>query len=161
MQFVITLARTNVERHTGGPFGAAVFESGTGRLIGIGINLVEASNYSMAHAEMIAIATAQRAIGHYDLGRGSRACELVTSVEPCVMCLGAIVWSGIRRLICGARGEDACRIGFDEGPKPDDWVGQLQDRRIEVIRDVLGDQARAVLDLYAKGGGHIYNPERS
>ncbi len=157
MRFVIELARANVEWRTGGPFGAAVFEAGSGHIVGVGVNCVEASNCSFAHAEMLAIATAQKAVGHYDLGSGEAAYELVTSTEPCAMCLGAIPWSGVRRVVCGARGEDACEIGFDEGAKPVDWVGELRKRGIEVVRDVLREEARAVLRQYAKAGGLIYN----
>jgi tRNA(Arg) A34 adenosine deaminase TadA len=159
MRFAIELARQNIEQRTGGPFGAAVFEAASGRLVSVGVNLVEASNCSMAHAEMIAIAMAQRAVGHYDLGAAGMY-ELATSTEPCAMCLGAIPWSGVRRVVCGAYGEDATAIGFDEGAKPADWVGELQKRGIEVIRDVLRDEARALLQQYAKSGGLIYNPSR-
>lgn len=157
MQFVIDLARRNIEHKTGGPFGAAVFEGGSGRLLAPGVNLVEPLNCSIAHAEMVAIAMAQQAIGSYDLGAGGMACELVTSTEPCAMCLGAIPWSGVRRILCGARGEDACAIGFDEGAKPSDWVGALQSRGIEVVRDLCRDEARAVLQHYLTAGGRIYN----
>jgi len=157
MRFVIGLSRANIERRTGGPFGAAVFEADSGRVLGAGVNLVEASNCSMAHAEMVAIATAQQALGHYDLGGGTSVYELVTSAEPCAMCLGAIPWSGIRRVVCAARGEDACEIGFDEGAKPADWVGELRQRGIEVLRDVLREEAQAVLRQYARTGGLIYN----
>ena len=160
MRFAIELARQNIEQRTGGPFGAAVFEADSGRLVSVGVNLVEASNCSMAHAEMIAIALAQQAVGHYDLGAAG-AYELATSTEPCAMCLGAIPWSGVRRVVCGAHGEDAAAIGFDEGAKPADWVGTLQERGIEVVRDVLRDEARAILQQYAKAGGLIYNPDRS
>jgi len=158
MRFAIELAGANVEHRTGGPFGAAIFEPDNGRLIGAGVNLVESSNCSIAHAEMIAIVTAQQTVGHYDLGRGSALYELVTSAEPCAMCLGAIPWSGVRRVVCAARGEDACEIGFDEGAKPADWVGALQQREIEVVRDVLREQSQAVLQQYARSGGVIYNP---
>jgi len=157
MQFVIDLARRNIEHKTGGPFGAAVFEAGSGRLLAPGVNLVEPLNCSIAHAEMVAIAMAQQAIGSYDLGAGGVFCELVTSTEPCAMCLGAIPWSGVRRVLCGARGEDACAIGFDEGAKPGDWVGALRDRGIEVVRDLCCDEARAVLQHYLTAGGRIYN----
>jgi tRNA(Arg) A34 adenosine deaminase TadA len=157
MQFVIEIARQNVERRTGGPFGAAVFEAGSGRVVGVGVNLVEASNCSFAHAEMIAIATAQQAVGHYDLGGGTSVYELVTSTEPCAMCLGAIPWSGVRRVVCAACGGDACEIGFDEGAKPVDWVGELRKRGIEVVCNVLREEARAVLRRYAQSGGLIYN----
>lgn len=159
MRFVIELARRNIEHCTGGPFGAAVFEAQSGRVVGVGVNLVETSNCSLAHAEMIAIALAQQTAGGYDLGaQGLPRHELVTSTEPCAMCLGAIPWSGLRRVVCGARGEDAAAIGFDEGAKPADWVGELRRRGIEVVRDVLREEARAVLQQYANAGGLIYNP---
>jgi tRNA(Arg) A34 adenosine deaminase TadA len=158
MRLAIELASRNVEHRTGGPFGAAIFETGVWRIVGVGVNLVETSNCSILHAEMVAIAMAQQAIGSYDLAAGGRAChELVTSTEPCAMCLGAIPWSGVRRVLCGARGEDACEIGFDEGAKPADWVGELNKRGIEVSRGILRNEARAVLRQYARRGGTIYN----
>ncbi len=157
MRFVIELARQNIDHRTGGPFGAAIFEAGSGKLLAPGVNLVEPANCSIAHAEMVAIALAQQTKGSYDLGQGETICELVTSTEPCAMCLGAIPWSGVRRVVCGARGEDACAIGFDEGAKPADWVGELTGRGIEVTRDILRDEARAVLNQYRSTGGLIYN----
>ena len=158
MRFVIKLSRLNVEHRTGGPFGAGVFEQESGRLLSPGVNLVESSKCSIAHAEMVAIGIAQRTVGHYDLGGdGSPAYELVTSTEPCAMCLGAVPWSGVRRLICGARGQDAVRIGFDEGVKPANWVGSLESRGIVVMRDILREEARGVLVKYYESGGVIYN----
>jgi tRNA(Arg) A34 adenosine deaminase TadA len=158
MRFVISLARQNVERGTGGPFGAAVFEVETGRMLGVGVNVVLASNCSIAHAEMVALGLAQQTAGTHTLSSPRmRTTELVTSVEPCAMCLGAIPWSGVRRLVCGADGQDACEIGFDEGAKVADWVGVLRDRGIETTRHVLRDEARAVLQDYAARGGTIYN----
>ena len=160
MRFAIELARRNVEEQTGGPFGAAVFEADGGKLVSVGVNLVEPSHCSLAHAEMVALALAQQAVGHYDLSHGGVVRELVTSTEPCAMCLGAIPWSGVRRVVCGARGADACAIGFDEGAKPADWVAALTGRGIEVVRDVLRDEAQAVLRRYAESGGNIYNARR-
>lgn len=159
MRFVIELARVNLVEKTGGPFGAGVFEAETGRLIAPGVNLVMSSNCSLAHAEMVAIGLAQQRLGTYDLSGAGATYELVTSTEPCAMCLGAIPWSGVRRVICSARGQDACAIGFDEGAKPTDWIGALRSRGIEVTRDVLGDEGRAVLQEYLAGGGPIYNPK--
>ncbi len=157
MRFVIDLARGNVEHRTGGPFGTAVFEAVSGRIAGVGVNVVEALNCSIAHAEMIALAMAQQAVGHYDLSSGTTVYELVTSAEPCAMCLGAIPWSGVRRVVCGARGQDVCAIGFDEGAKPADWVDELRKRGIEVVQDVLRPEAQAVLRQYAETEGSIYN----
>lgn len=158
MRLAIELARQNIEHGTGGPFGAAIFEADSGRLVSVGVNLVETSDCSIAHAEMVAIALAQQTIGSYDLGGEGRPFhELVTSTEPCAMCLGAIPWSGVRRVLCGARGENACEIGFDEGAKPADWPGELRKRGIEVARDILREEAQAVLRQYARMGGTIYN----
>jgi tRNA(Arg) A34 adenosine deaminase TadA len=158
MELVIKLARLNIEHKTGGPFGAGIFERESGRLISVGVNLVESANCSIAHAEMVAIAIAQRAIGCYDLGGGKDAVyQLVTSTEPCAMCLGAIPWSGVRSVVCGARDEDARSIGFDEGTKPQNWVESLENRGISVVRDVLREKASAVLLQYGDEGGLIYN----
>ena len=73
------------------------------------------------------------------------------------MCLGAIPWSGVRSVVCGARDEDARSIGFDEGYKPPDWINSLESRRISVVRDVLREEAKAVLLEYERRDGLIYN----
>jgi len=73
------------------------------------------------------------------------------------MCLGAVPWSGVRRVLCGARARDAEAIGMDEGPKPAGWAAALGRRGIEVRRDVLRAEARAVLQLYRDRGGPVYN----
>jgi tRNA(Arg) A34 adenosine deaminase TadA len=158
MRLVIRLAQLNIEHQSGGPFGAGIFEMRTGRLVAVGVNLVESANCSIAHAEVLAIAVAQQTAGHYDLGtKEGTGYELVTSAEPCAMCLGAIPWSGVRSLVCGARDEDARLIGFDEGAKPDNWPESLESRGIRVLRDVLRKEAQVVLLDYQARGGLIYN----
>lgn len=157
MRFVLELARENIAAG-GGPFAAAVFEYASGRLVAAGVNRVVSSGYSCAHAEVVALTLAQRRLGHYDLGAAPfPPCELVSSAEPCLMCLGAVLWSGVRVLSFGARGEDVAAQGFDEGPKPADWVGELRRRGIEVHPDVLRDEACEVLRAYQAAGGPIYN----
>lgn len=158
MAYVIGLSRRNVQEQTGGPFAAAVFERGSGKLLSMGVNLVMRSNCSHAHAEMVAIALAEQALGSYtlaDLEEGPYA--LYTSCEPCVMCLGGILWSGVGRVVSGARDADARAIGFDEGPKPDNWAEALRGRGIEVFEEFCRDEAVAVLRDYAESGGIIYN----
>ena len=161
MQFVIQLALTNVVQETGGPFAAAVFDTTTGRLVSIGVNLVVSTNCSLAHAEMVALANAQQAVGHFDLGAARMPkLELVTSCEPCAMCYGAIPWSGVRKVICGARARDAAAIGFDEGLKPKRWVAALKKRGIAVSRDLCRDEAAAVFQRYKQASGDIYNARK-
>jgi tRNA(Arg) A34 adenosine deaminase TadA len=158
MRFVIALAGENVRRATGGPFAAAIFESGTGALLSVGVNLVPSLRLSIMHAEIVAILLAQRRAGSYTLGgRSMPPHELVTSCEPCAMCLGAVLWSGVARLVCGAAKADAEAIGFDEGPVFDASWDYLAGRGIEVVREVERAAAREVLTAYAAGGGVIYN----
>lgn len=158
MQLAVELSRLNIVEGTGGPFGAAIFDMDNGRLLSAGVNLVVSSNCSMLHAEIVAITVAQQLLGAYDLGSNEKfRYELVTSTEPCAMCLGAIPWSGVRRVVCGARGEDASAIGFDEGHKPPEWDKALERRGISVLRDVCLDKAASVLRQYGSMGGVIYN----
>jgi tRNA(Arg) A34 adenosine deaminase TadA len=158
MRFVIDLARGNIKHNSGGPFAAAIFDE-EGRLIAPGVNMVVAAQCSVLHAEIVALMLAQKILGRYDISdSGKYKYELATAAEPCAMCFGAVHWSGITRLVCGARDEDARAIGFDEGPKIDDWIKALNDRGIAVERDVLRNEAIAVLHEYAKSGGIIYNP---
>lgn len=151
MRLAIALAGES-SRRGGGPFGAIVVDRASGRLLGLGVNVVVASGCSHAHAEMTALALAERAAAAWTLA-GLDA-ELATSTAPCAMCIGAIAWSGVRTLVCAARGEDAEAIGFDEGPKPRHWRELLRRRGVEVVEDVLRDEAVAVLQSYR---GPIYN----
>ena len=156
MALAIELAGLNVEHGSGGPFGAAIFDMDSHALIATGINLVMHAHCSMAHAEMVAISMAQQQQGNVDLGRNGQRYELVSSCAPCAMCLGAIPWSGICQLSCGARDEDARAIGFDEGSKPDDWQQGLISRGINVRTDICRQQAADVLQRYAARNGMIY-----
>jgi tRNA(Arg) A34 adenosine deaminase TadA len=158
MGFVIEASRRNLLEHTGGPFAAAVFERDSGVLVALGVNLVMTQGLSLLHAEVLACALAQRKLGCYDLGAaGLPAHQLVSSAEPCGMCLGAVCWSGVRQLVVGARDADVRALGFDEGPKPADWPQELGGRGIEVVTDVRREQAAAVLRAYRAKGGTIYS----
>jgi tRNA(Arg) A34 adenosine deaminase TadA len=82
---------------------------------------------------------------------------LATSSQPCCQCYGATVWAGIDRLLIGARAEDVMELTeFDEGPLPADWIGELNKRGIEVVRDLNRDAAREVLRSYGERGGDRY-----
>jgi tRNA(Arg) A34 adenosine deaminase TadA len=160
MHLAVTLAAENVKHHTGGPFGAIVVEDKSNRLLSVGVNLVTSVELSLAHAEMVAVSLAQSAINNWNLGATGSA-QLVTSCEPCAMCFGAVPWSGVRSIIWGASKEDAEVAGFDEGDKPADWVESLERRGIKTRGGVLHDEARAVLERYAKRDGAIYHPEKN
>ncbi len=158
MRLAIELARTNVERTGGGPFGAAVFEQESGRLVGIGVNLVVPLNNSVLHAEMVAFMDAEARVGSYTLGaEGMVAHEVVTTCEPCAMCLGASLWAGVSRIVYGATREDASDLKFDEGPVFPQSYEYLKARGIEIVPEVLRTEARALFKLYRDRQGPIYN----
>ncbi|MDB4887086.1 MAG: CMP/dCMP deaminase zinc-binding protein [Gemmatimonadetes bacterium] len=158
MQLAIAVSRANVERSTGGPFGAAIYERATGRLVAVGMNSVVRLNNCTLHGEMVAFMMAQQAVGSFSLSSpGQPVHELFTSCEPCAMCLGATLWSGVKRVVYGAGRADASRLNFEEGPVfPASYV-YLEERGIEIVRDLLRDEAREVLELYRTRSGMIYN----
>ena len=157
MAVAIGLASLNTQHRTGGPFGALLVDDTNGSLLAPGVNLVLSAQSSMLHAEVCAILLAQQKLGSHDVSDGGRrSITLYTTAEPCAMCLGAIPWSGIRRVVCGARDEDVRKVGFDEGDKPSDWMAAYTRRGIRVLRDVLREEACAVLNAYASAEGQLY-----
>ncbi len=160
MRLAIELARENVLKGTGGPFGAALFESKSGRLISVGVNLVVSLHNSILHAEITALMMAHQRLRSFTLNADPNVqYELVTSCEPCAMCLGAIFASRVQRVVCGASREDALELGFDEGPVFPESYKYVEARGIEFVRDICRMEARAVLDLYVRQGGIIYMPQ--
>ena len=158
MRLAIELARQNVLRGTGGPFGAAVFEIPSGALVSVGVNSVVRLNNSMLHAEMLAIMLAQHRVGsHTLLGSQLPQHEVVTSCDPCAMCLGAVLWSGLRRMVAGADRADASALNFEEGPVFPESYTYLVSRGVAITRGVLRQEAVAILELYRRQGGTIYN----
>jgi tRNA(Arg) A34 adenosine deaminase TadA len=158
MAAVLRLARENVERGTGGPFAAGIFELESGRLVAVGVNSVVRLQNSAVHAEMLAIMLAQQEVQSFTLrARGRPTYDLVTSCEPCAMCLGATLWSGVSRVVIGARREDAMELGFDEGPVFPESYAYLEARGLAFVRDVAREAALRVLHAYRDRGGTIYN----
>ncbi len=158
MRVAIAASRENVERETGGPFGAAIFESDSGRLVAVGMNSVVRLNNCTLHGEMVAFMMAQQRLGSFTLAApGMPVHELFTSCEPCAMCLGATLWSGVKRVVYGAGREDASRLNFEEGPVFPASYKYLEDRGITIVRDVLRADARMVLEQYRARSGKIYN----
>ena len=161
MRLAVALSAENVARGTGGPFAAVVFEKNTSRIVSAVVNVVVTQASSFAHGEIMALLMAQESLGTYDLGRRTLPpLEMATTSQPCIQCYGALIWSGIRRVLVAARGADVeSLVGFDEGPVPADWVHQWAKRGIETKADVLREEACAVLRAYKASGAPIYNSE--
>lgn len=158
MGVAIAVARENVARGTGGPFGAAIFERRSGKLVAVGMNAVVRLSNCTLHGEMVAFMMANRRLDSFTLGApGMPEHELHTSCEPCAMCLGATLWSGVRRLACAAGREDATRLHFEEGPVFPESYSYLESRGIEIARGIRRPDAVEVMEEYRRSGGVVYN----
>jgi tRNA(Arg) A34 adenosine deaminase TadA len=162
MRAVIRFSQLNIDHKTGGPFAAAVFEVDTGKLVAMGVNRVIPSKCSTAHAEIVAISIAQKKRGTYDLGGpGLPSHQLVVNWRPCVMCYGAVLWSGIRSLVISGSGSQLEDItGFDEGPMHPLWIEELDKRGIELIDNVLTEEACHVFQSFKERNEFVYNSRR-
>jgi tRNA(Arg) A34 adenosine deaminase TadA len=107
MSKAIAMSIENVARG-GGPFAALVVKNG--EIVGSGVNQVTATNDPTAHAEIVAIRAACRALRAFQLD----GCDIYTTCEPCPMCLGAIYWARPKRVFFANTREDAKDIGFDD-----------------------------------------------
>jgi tRNA(adenine34) deaminase len=126
------------------PVGAVVVKDGV--IVGRGWNQPIAGNDPTAHAEVIAMREAGRALGNYRL----TDCDLYVTLEPCVMCAGAIMHARIRRLIYGARDPKtgACGSAIDLFAQP------KLNHHAEVSSGLLADEAVALLqDFFARRRG--------
>lgn len=140
-----------------GPFLAAIYDA-QGKLVSMAANSVVDENCSNNHAEMNAIKRAEAKMGSFDLAP-YRLSLYVTS-EPCLMCLGGIMWSGIEAVYYGVPSKRVEEItGFDEGFKPN-WLEEFKKRGITVYGEIEVATGEAVLDEYVKLGKKIYKPSR-
>src|SRR6478736_7041253 len=108
MQEAIRLSIENVTSGKGGPFGAVIVKDG--QIIARGVNEVTSSNDPTAHAEVVAIRNACKALGTFQLD----GCVIYTSCEPCPMCLGAIYWARPDKMYFANTKKDAADILFDD-----------------------------------------------
>lgn len=163
MRLLNRLAAGSVRDGGGGPFAALVLDPISGEIVSAGVNRVLASGLSSMHAEVTALSLAQTRLGRWDLGaEGTPPLELWVNWRPCVMCYGATMWSGVKRLVIAGDGPEVEELtGFDEGPMPQDWAERFRERGIEVEVDVLRDEAidvfRDYQRLVADGGATVYN----
>lgn len=141
-----------------GPFGSVIVDA-DGVLVESGFNHVIAGLDSTAHAEIHAIRRAEQRLEMHDLGEPDRApLTLYASCEPCVMCFGAIYWSGLSRVVAAASAEQAEALGFLEGPvTPQMWERARGEKDVTYERGVRGelDPARP-FEVYETEDGEIY-----
>jgi guanine deaminase len=111
----------------GGPFGAVIVRDG--EVLAMAANRVVAEADPTAHAEVLAIRLAARKLSTHDLS----GCTLYTSCEPCPMCLGAIYWAGIERVVYAATRHDAAAAGFSDEHIYNEIALEIENRSIEFL----------------------------
>jgi guanine deaminase len=148
MQRAIDLADESVRAGRGGPFGAVIVRAG--KVVAEGANEVTSTNDPTAHAEVVAIRNACRVLGDFRLV----GCEIYASCEPCPMCLGAIYWARLDRLVFAAGREDAEAAGFDDSHIYRELGTATEARRIPTAR-LLIEPARAVLQRWRVTPGKV------
>lgn len=157
---IITDLQKEMESFTqngSGPFVAAIYDN-KGNLIVKVANSVVNEQCSNNHAEMNAIKAAEQKLGTYDLAQLNL--KLYVTAEPCMMCIGGIMWSGIKEVYYGVPSKSVENItGFDEGFKPH-WFKEFRKRGIVVYGNIEPEIGEQALEKYVTDGNKVYKPSR-
>lgn len=143
MRRAITLAIENVNSGRGGPFGVVIVKDS--RIIATGTNRVTSTNDPTAHAEIVAIREACRALSNFQL----TGCDIYTSCEPCPMCFGAIYWARPTRVFFAATAQDASAAGFDDSFILDELKKLVPERAIPT-QQIMREEALMAFDAWRK-----------
>jgi guanine deaminase len=144
MRRAIAISAEKMRAGSGGPFGAIVVADD--RVVAEGYNRVTSSNDPTAHAEVVAIREACKALGRFSL----EGCELYTSCEPCPMCLGAIYWARFDRVYYANTRKDAAAIGFDDDHIYGEFAKPMAARCLPFVHLPLGEAAQIFKEWMAK-----------
>ncbi len=104
----VELSRLGIEGGNGGPFGCVIVKGD--KIVGEGYNMVTSTNDPTAHAEVVAIRNACKNLNAFQLD----GCDVFTSCEPCPMCLGALYWARVQRVVYANTRYEAAAIEFDD-----------------------------------------------
>ncbi len=117
------------------PIGAVVVCGG--RIVGKGHNRVEALGDATAHAEMQALTAAMNTLG----GKYLPECTIYVTVEPCVMCAGALAWSQIGRVVYGAADP---KRGYST------YSNHILHPKTEVVAGLMEEECRSIMEEFFK-----------
>jgi len=137
MDEAIALSLENMEKNAWGPFWCVIVKDG--KIVGRGRNQVTSTNDPTAHAEVVAIRDACKNLNSFQLDD----CELYTSCEPCLMCLGAIYRARPKKIYYANTSKDAADIWFDDAFIYKELDKKLADRKIP-MEQLLRNEANAV-----------------
>ena len=137
----LALAQAALAAGTGGrPRGGVVVDRPGGVVLGAGVNRREADRDPTAHAEVVALRAAGALLGAWRL----TGCTLVVTLEPCLMCAGALVLARVDRLVFGAWDPKAGAAGSVWDVVRDRAAGH----RVEVVPEVRAEQCGELLTAF-------------
>jgi tRNA(Arg) A34 adenosine deaminase TadA len=148
MRRAVAVVRERMGAGSGGPFGAVIVRDG--QVIAEGFNQVTSTNDPTAHAEMVAIRAACRALGTYHLS----GCAIYASCEPCPMCLSAIYWAQLGRIYYASTRHDAARIGFADAAIYEELAKPPAARSIAMTHVPI-TEAEALLEAWRDMPGRV------
>ena len=150
MQLAIQSARMGIQAKEGGPFGACVVKGD--KVLSVAHNTVLKDNDPTCHAEMNAIRQAAKALNSFDLS----GCEIYSTVEPCPMCLTAIYWARIDKIIVAASSEFAAKYGWDDKEFYQQVKTPMELRKVPCEMGLLEDESESVFKEWQALGGKLY-----
>lgn len=127
------------------PYGAIIVKNG--EIIGRSDSNVPVSKTAFSHAELRAIEDAMSHLGGHLCAEGGKDCIIYSSCEPCAMCMGAILYTGIEKLVYGATLEDSKECVNDILVKAHIVADNCKNRHIEIIKEVHRDKAVEALKM--------------
>lgn len=125
------------------PYGAIIVKDG--QIIGRSDADVPVSKTGFSHAELRAIEDAMEHLGGHLCAEGGKGCTIYSSCEPCAMCMGAILYTGIERLVYAATLEDSKECVNEILAKAEEVASSCKNRKIEVVKELHRDKAVEVL----------------
>lgn len=138
-----------------GPFYAEIYDK-NGNFVVASSNSVVEDKCCLFHAEVNTIKKAHDKFKEYSLA--PEDLTIYVNAEPCIMCAGAIMWSGIKTVYFGVPSSEVEKItGFDEGYKPN-WIKEFKKRGITVYGNIEPLAGKKVLKDYVNSGKEIYKP---
>lgn len=130
------------------PYGAIIVRNG--EIIGRSDIDVPVSKSGFSHAELRAIENAMEHLGGHLCAEGGKGCTIYSSCEPCAMCMGAILYTGIEKLVYAATLDDSKECVNEILAKAEDVANVCKNRKIQIIKELHREKAVEVLKIHKK-----------
>lgn len=151
MMRAVRSAMLGISKGHGGPFGACISDM-KGNVIAVAHNTVWKDTNPTAHAEINAIRKACKKLGTIDLSK----CVIYSTTEPCPMCLSAIHWSRIKRVVYGTGISDARKFGFNEISISNEHMNKQGHLGLRITKGFMREECYSLFVQWKKMKGKPY-----